>query len=39
MLRDMDFYNLQEIYLTNIKKQLLNTGLDSLKASSKKSIP
>ena len=30
MLKDMDFYHLQEIFLTNIKNQLLDTGLGSL---------
>ena len=34
MLKDMDFYYLQE----NIKKQLLDTGLDSLKTASKKVV-
>ena len=30
MLKDMDFYHLLEIFLTNIKNQLLDTGLGSL---------
>ena len=34
MLKDMDFYYLQE----NIKKQILDTGLDSLKTASKKVV-
>ena len=38
MLKDMDFYHLQEVYLTNIKKQLLETGIDALKNASKKVI-
>ena len=34
MLKDMDFYHLRE----NIKKQLLNTGLDSLKTAFRKEV-
>ena len=34
MLKDIDFYHLRE----NIKKQLLDTGLDSLKTGSKKVV-
>ena len=34
MLKDMDFYHLQE----NIKKQLLDTGLDAAKIASKKVV-
>ena len=38
MLQDMDFYHLQEIYLTYIKKQLLDTGLDSSKTACKEVV-
>ena len=34
VLKDMDFYHLRE----NIKKQLLNTGLDSLKTAFRKEV-
>ena len=34
MLKDMDFYHSRE----NIKKQLLNTGLDSLKTAFRKEV-
>ena len=35
MLKDMDFYHLLEIYLTNIKFKLLDIGLDTLKTALK----
>ena len=38
MLKDMDFYHLQEVFLTTIKKQLLDTVRDALKAASKKGV-
>ena len=34
----MDFCYLQEIFLTNIEKKLLDTGLDALKTASKKVV-
>ena len=34
MLKDIDFYH----FLENVKKQLLNTRLDSLKTTSKKVV-
>ena len=37
-LKDMDFCHLREIFITNIKKKLLDTGLDALKTASKKVV-
>ena len=34
----MDFCHLREIFITNIKKKLLDTGLDALKTASKKVV-
>ena len=37
MLKDKDFYHLQKIYETNIKK-FLKTGADAVKTTSKKVV-
>ena len=36
MIKDIDFYHLRNVFLTNIKKQLMNTGPDAVKKASKK---
>ena len=38
MSKDMEFYHLQEIFLTNIEKIFLNTGQDALKTAYKKVV-
>ena len=38
MLKEMDFYHLRKIFRTNIKKHLLDTGLNALKTTSKRVV-
>ena len=38
MLKDMDFYHLQEIFLKNIENSYWTQGLDGLKTASKKVV-
>ena len=38
MLKDMDLYHLQEIFLKNIENSYWTQGLDSLKTASKKVV-
>ena len=38
MLKEMDFYHLRKNFRKNIKKHLLDTGLNALKTTSKREL-